>query len=623
MTLIRRLLLPLILLLTSCWAAPASGQAFAEEFEAWNLRISSEPQKVLDELINHPLSTTDLTYQAQYHFLLSSVYLNLVYPGKALEAADQGLARLSAQEPGWLYHRLLLVKSQAMELSGQAAEARPMAAQALSWAENNQDAGLLIDALIGLGYVENTLRQYTSALNHFMRAYELAPQYDAVITQSAIAGSIALVYEYRKEYALAIPFFEEAVAHHRSTSNLLELSIALYGLGRANKHLGNDSTGISQLEESLHISRAIDDDQGVAYALKELAPVYQLTDKQDQARSMLNEAADLFTRSQNRYMLFDVHKSLAQLNLNMNDVRLAKDALLSARVHLDEQRMPIQAIALAELEAQLLAKEGLYRQAFEQLIKTVSRKQQLLAEQSTRELHELRTRHELQSKEQENLKLAEQNATQKLEILSQQQRNQTLSISVGAAVVILILLSILIYLTKKQQQALTQLANIDQLTGLPNRNHILKLAADCQQQLEAQQRLTLCMLDLDHFKSINDQLGHDVGDQVLSQVGAICKTHITSPHQAGRFGGEEFLLVFVDLPASEVEQILKALQQSVKQAGQTILPTNHQLTFSAGISHCHPGDDIKNCIISADLTMYQAKQAGRDRVCQAKPDPTN
>jgi len=595
------------------WTPAAFGQAFAPEFEAWNVRISSAPQQVLDELLNHPVATTDTAYQAQYQFLLSSVYLNLVYPGKALEAAQLGLSKLTAQQPGWLFHRLLLVKSQAMELSGQAAMARPLAQQALVWAEQEQDTSLTIDALIGLGYIDNTLGQYTAALDHFMRAYQLAPVSDAVITRDAIAGSIALVYEYRKEFALAVPYFEEAVNHHRQTKNLLELSIALYGLGRANKHLGHTDTGIAQLQESLDISRAIDDQQGVAYALKELAPHALLNEQPEQAREMLNEAAEIFARGENPYMLFDVHKSLAQLNLRLGDVNQARNEVINARVHLKEETMPIQAVSLAELESEILASEGLYRQAFEQLIKTVGHKQQLLAEQSARELHELRAQHELDSKARENDQLSAQNASQRLELLAEKQHNQLLTLSVAAAAVILGLLVILVYRNKQQQKALSRLANTDQLTCLPNRSHILELLSKKQQQLTGDQTLMVCMLDLDHFKKINDELGHDVGDQTLSLIGSQCQELITPPDLAGRFGGEEFLIILEGTEQLAYDRLLQ-LQAACTQAGASLLPNHLPMSFSAGISRCGANDELKAAIIAADLAMYQAKNAGRGQV---------
>ena len=87
-------------------------------------------------------------------------------------------------------------------------------------------------------------------------------------SKGQVAGMMALVYEYRGEDVLAIPFFEEAAVYQRQTQNWIELSISLYGLGRANKNIGEIEQGRGQLEESKAFAEQVNDIQGVVYALK-------------------------------------------------------------------------------------------------------------------------------------------------------------------------------------------------------------------------------------------------------------------------------------------------------------------------------------------------------------------
>ncbi len=600
----------------------AQNQSLDPRFIKYDEQLSKNPRQVLNELLATPISESKPELVAQYYYMIGHAYLSLTYPQKSLAATNQALSQLTDKQPEWLYYRILITQSQAMELNGQAREALPLAKQALNWADsqntilNNQS--MVIDALIALGYIENTLGNSVAALNAFMRAYNMAPLTDAINTKSAIASSLALVYEFRREDKLAIPYFEEAVAYHRHTDNNLELSIALYGLGRANKNIGEIETGKNQLQESLKISRTIDDAQGVAYALKELAPLYMQTEQFDQAESMLHEAAELFGMSQNKFMLFDIHKTLSQLYLAKNDSNNAQLNIKMAKEYLNPKRMPIQAISIEELESQVNASQGLYQEAFVQLIKTVNKKQKLLSEQSTQQLHELRSQFELEAQAKENSLLAQENAEQKLQLINEEQQNQRLIWAVIATATLIVLLIGTQIHNRKQQNKLYRLANYDQLTGLPNRSYVLQKLQASHQKLKPNHSIFIVMLDLDHFKQINDRLGHDVGDQVLNQIGQLCRQHIVQPHIAGRFGGEEFLLAFFDSSVEEVTTIIETLRQHASNINNRIKTDNNTacppISFSAGLSSCQSNKAISDCIKNADLAMYQAKNAGRNQM---------
>ncbi len=603
-----------------CWllfppfsAAQSSDQILSPEYQHLYTLINDNPQLVVDKLLASPPKKMQNELTAQHHYVLSAAYLSLVYPQKALKAANQALQLLPEKEPAPLYYAILITKAQVLDLKNQSREGLPLVKQALQWAESNNNESMIINALVAQGYVEITLGNYMTALEALLRAYHMAPRSGGMNNKSAIAGSVALVYEYRREDQLAIPYFREAVDYQRQNNNQLELSIALYGLGRANKNVGNLETGQKQLQESLAISRAIGDDQGVAYALKELAPLFIQSEDFEQASLMLSEAASLFSESQNEFMLLDIHSSLTQLYLKMGDKPNSLHHMKLAKKYLDPESMPIQAISLAELESEVKAQQGFYQQAYEQLKGTINKKQKLMSKRSAQKLHELRVKFESETQAKENSILAKKNAEQKLRLIKEEQQNQRLMMGILAAVSLVLLLFLAVIYNKKQQAKLYQLANYDQLTGLPNRSHIMTLLRQIHAQLRANQCIHLVMLDLDNFKQINDRFGHDAGDQVLIQLGQLCQQHITAPNLAGRFGGEEFLLVFVDSHTDQVIADLEMLRLQTQDINTTIHPECPPIHFSAGLTECHGNQNINACIKSADLAMYQAKNSGRNR----------
>ena len=593
--------------------AQSSDQVLSPEYEHLYTLINDNPQHVVDVLLANPPNQPQGELAAQYHYTLSSAYLSLVYPQKSLAAANQALQLLPEKEPAPLYNAILITKAQALDLKNQSREGLPLVEQALQWAESNNNQSMIIEALVAQGYLENTLGNSMTALKVLLRAYHMAPRSGDMNSKGAIASSVALVYEYRREDKLAIPYFQEAVDYQRQNNNQLELSIALYGLGRANKNIGNLVTGQKQLQESLAISRAIDDDQGVAYALKELAPLYIQSEDFEQASLMLTEATKLFSKSQNEFMLLDIHKTLTQMYLKLGDNQNTLRHMKLAKKYLDADSMPVQAISLAELESEVKAQQGFYQQAYTQLKGTISKKQQLMSKSSTQKLHELRVQFESETQAKENSILARENAEQKLQLIKEEQQNQRLLMGILAAVSLILLLILAVIYNKKQQTRLYQLANYDQLTGLPNRSYILTLLRQIHAQLQPNQSIHLVMLDLDNFKQINDQFGHDAGDQVLIQLGQLCQQHITAPNLAGRFGGEEFLLVFVDSHTDQVIADIETLRLQAHDINTIIHPECPPIHFSSGLTECQGNQNINTCIKSADLAMYQAKNSGRNR----------
>jgi two-component system cell cycle response regulator len=148
----------------------------------------------------------------------------------------------------------------------------------------------------------------------------------------------------------------------------------------------------------------------------------------------------------------------------------------------------------------------------------------------------------------------------------------------------------------------------DALTGVSNRRHILQLGdATLADRRRQSQPLSLAILDLDHFKSINDTHGHDMGDGVLRAFCAHVRERVRPSHMLGRLGGEEFLLLMPGTPVSDAEVVLDRVRRTlVPHAGV-------EYTFSAGLTEAVPGESLTAAIKRADDALYQAKRGGRDR----------
>ncbi|MFN2308522.1 MAG: diguanylate cyclase [Gammaproteobacteria bacterium] len=169
-----------------------------------------------------------------------------------------------------------------------------------------------------------------------------------------------------------------------------------------------------------------------------------------------------------------------------------------------------------------------------------------------------------------------------------------------------------------ERQAVSELhARLDPLTGLFNRRWLEETLPEVFQRHRAEGApLTLMMLDIDQFKSFNDLHGHLAGDQVLSRVANLLQLHIRGGDEAVRFGGEEFLVILPETTTATAQGIATRLRETIgllalcDRAG-TPLPT---VSASIGLAESLPGESVESLLARTDAALYQAKQAGRNRV---------
>jgi diguanylate cyclase (GGDEF)-like protein/PAS domain S-box-containing protein len=164
----------------------------------------------------------------------------------------------------------------------------------------------------------------------------------------------------------------------------------------------------------------------------------------------------------------------------------------------------------------------------------------------------------------------------------------------------------------RDQEALAWRASHDDLTGLPNRARLLQLVGEAL--ADGRGRVALLFLDLDGFKTVNDSLGHEVGDELLRQVGGRLAEQVRPGDAVGRLGADQFLVLALDCDTAEAAALAFRLQDSFSrpfQAEGISVP----LSASIGVAAATPGADRAHQLLSdADAAVFAAKGAGRDRV---------
>jgi diguanylate cyclase (GGDEF)-like protein len=203
-----------------------------------------------------------------------------------------------------------------------------------------------------------------------------------------------------------------------------------------------------------------------------------------------------------------------------------------------------------------------------------------------------------------------------------------LNVVAGSVVLGLLLFRWLPLAIQERRQAqrratdLEALATIDYLTGVYNRRHFEALAGvEFARAHRYMRPLSVLMIDVDHFKDVNDRLGHAAGDIVLQDVAALCRANIRESDVLARIGGEEFAIMLPETTPSAAAQFAERLRSQIGRNGLTIFGEKVRITVSIGVAGCSPSSPgTQDLLRRADQALYDAKNAGRNKVAVA-PEP--
>lgn len=202
-----------------------------------------------------------------------------------------------------------------------------------------------------------------------------------------------------------------------------------------------------------------------------------------------------------------------------------------------------------------------------------------------------------------------------LEAEEKERRNQLM---IGGGLLVLSLLSIIVITLIRHRSLYRRLAFTDPLTGVANRRYTQVRAQEAFDYARArQQPLYIALMDLDKFKSCNDNYGHDAGDEALKRFVSVAKAVLRPGDLFGRWGGEEFLLVLQGLDRKGVTLVLHRLHSAAAAERLTLAP-DYPLQFSAGVVELQQDtQQLAELLLLADQALYRAKAEGRNRSCFA------
>ncbi|MCX9155223.1 diguanylate cyclase [Niveibacterium sp. 24ML] len=470
--------------------------------------------------------------------------------------------------------------------------------------------------------------QYGWSLARTMQRHQDAvPHFEAALAQFMKRGDRAREAELRYQSATLYDRLRDIKRGTSERMRSLELvdpahqaylaATIYYELGAVERSRENRGDAERALRMSIELSRRIGDDMGVAFAESELAPLLLEQGNPREAATLLKQARPVLEAGQNTIAVARTDARLAHALALQHDpaawpaLASAKATLLATGTTEDEaiywRTDALVNAAFGRFEAAYAANERVLRT---QRIQFDSRQAQALSE--------LTVRFETQRREAENKQLRLTQQLNDATIATQRARQLALAGGLAAAVIALISGVVLLRRQVALKQQFKVLALQDELTGAPNRRAIMQFAEVIIARPSGEgDNAVIALLDLDHFKQINDSFGHDVGDAVLRGFYKAAASAIRPDDMLGRAGGEEWLLVMPVAPPGAEESVFERMRTAVAGMHAAGLPSGHRVAFSMGVARVRKGEGLTHALRRADLALYEAKQAGRDRLAKA------
>jgi diguanylate cyclase (GGDEF)-like protein len=533
----------------------------------------------------------------------------------AQQEIEAAMALLPQAHRKGLRAGLLDCEGDIYETAGNNAKARALYEQAVTVAAETHDEEMLAQGLFSRGFLLGLEGEYAAGLSDLKRAQAIYDKLNKPVHSLTVLNSIATQYNRMGDYAQAVYIYSRALKAQREAGMQREEAVTLHNLGRAYENLHNWDDSRKAFSESLAVSRQLGYPRGEAYAMRGLAAVSNASGDPKGALDMLARAAVLQQQTPDARLRAQIQlaRGIAfhELEQLPESTAALEDALGVFR----------QADAMGELNvtyselAEVYAASGNWRAAYDRRTQAKETSDRLLNNQLDQRFATLKVEFDTAAKDKENAALIHENAiNQQALAQGQSMRHLQAAVILLSATLVLVLATLAIH-QRRNALRMRYLALTDELTGVPNRRSVLSRL----DPLLRDPQLGSCailIIDIDHFKKINDQFGHPIGDEVLKAVAGTVRNSVVEPSFFGRLGGEEFLIVMPRMDMNGVREAAERFREAIMAIETSRWCSDgRRITASIGCAVSKPGADTPSTMLKrADFALYAAKRNGRNCV---------
>ncbi len=542
-------------------------------------------------------------------------------------AYRRGLAVLGEQvagEPGArrleLEHGLAEALYRAGKTGESAAAARAAVALATARGDRRAEAECHTRAAAALF----VLGRYTDALSSAIQAQRIADE-TGLAAQDAKASHLAgMVHRELQQYPEALACLRRSAERAAAAGDGALLIRAMNEEGNVLFFGGDRAGATARKREAVALARARGDEDALADCLNDLAVIAENGGDYRTARGYLEEAFAITRRLGDPRERVISAANLAGVLVFLGERERATALIDEALETALANDLPAEEeIARAAL-GHALYRGGDFRAAYLHVNRAYELRQERLAAESSRRTADLRALYDAERREAEIELLKRDREIQQLTLERETVRRRWWAAGFAVAALFAAALGTGWRMKVRSARALAaakrrveELARTDPLTGLANRRHAIERLQD--EARRAQRGLgafALVLVDLDHFKLVNDTHGHACGDHVLRHAAAVIAASVRTLDLAARWGGEEFLLLLPGTDAAGAVTVAEKVRAQLADGEVIWQGELLRVTATFGVAACAHGD-VDGCLRAADAALYQGKEQGRDRVVAA------
>ena len=526
--------------------------------------------------------------------------------------AEQGLMLAREMRDAEGESEFLAARAVVLSEQGKYLDAQPVFDEAIGIAERAGLKRAATGAMVSKAFVYGLLGRNADALELLFKAHQrfvdLGDSRAARSTLSAIGSAYTHVHSSREDLLRALDHHQKSVEPDAEKSSRHELATVYFNMALVYERLNDLPMAESYAKKSMAQYQLLNDPISVAFCDYRLGNIAVANGAWSDALSHLDSALPPLTHSGDATMVFNIQRVRANALAHMDRRRESLDALSRAEAIRGKIISPSIDVAFFGSAAEVFARLGDFSRAYQSQVALREAEKKSAADAHDKDAVETRTRFEVRQKEAENalLRAGERES---------EARRLVLVLAIALMSIVLGGLAWYLYRQGKQNRRFANLALRDDLTGLPNRRSIVRFADDqLHPGRKVPVRVCFGLIDIDHFKSINDECGHAVGDAVLTAFATVCSLQLRSNDRLGRYGGEEFLIVMPGSDLAQAPQVFERLRDAVRMLDVAGLPAGRTLTFSMGfVEATDTTANLDELIKRADDALYRAKQGGRDR----------
>lgn len=591
---------------------------FADAFEkvdvlndfAWELRTSEAVRA---------LEISQQSYQlSEACFYLKGMAVSLRNQGFCnLQLSNNQLSLTKSQESLRLFEEMhdsagqaaaLNVVGNAYHAMGEYAKALEAHGKSLGMRKESGDLQGQSASLNNIGIVFQRLNDSAKALEYHFASLKIKEEISDPQGQSASLNNIGLIYEEIGDKDEALDFYNQSLKIGIEIGDRHVQGVALMNVGNVYSQLGDAALAMNYHLESLKIRQEISDKEGEATSYINIGELHAKSSEVNHALVNYYKGLEIARQIGDRFLqatvLYDIgilyskqgNHSGAKTHLE-HALGIAKEIGAKEVLYKSHKSLSEACEAAGDFTAALKhfksfgeVREAVFNEAGEKRIRTLLIQAELEKAEQEKEIYRLRNVEMVEAYEElenKNVQLKE----------SDKQKSQLLKE------------------LRRQAEKLEKQAQEDSLTGLFNRRYAdYQLSQEFKRAIRFGRTMAIAMADIDHFKAINDQFAHQIGDEVIRTVGQIMENTCRAIDTVSRYGGEEFLLIFPETAAVNGVVACEKIRKAVETFPWDQLISGLRVTVSIGLSDDLSVSTPDRMVAKADAKLYEAKESGRNRI---------